>query len=134
MRLTIDARARRILRRLPVITVYSAAELALMAGLAVQCARLIWVAVAALITAFGEDLVRSLGGQVPTIPAIPLSAAFIYLAFFAGGFFLYASIYAALGSFATSGQDAQNMQFLYKGTRPAPPAPITRTREAQRVA
>ena len=46
MRLTIDARARRILRRLPVITVYSAAELALMAGLAVQCARLIWVAVA----------------------------------------------------------------------------------------
>lgn len=72
----------------------------------------IWVAVAALVTAFGEDLVRSLGGQVPTIPAIPLSAAFIYLAFFAGGFFLYASIYAALGSFATSGQDAQNMQFL----------------------
>lgn len=45
MRLTFDARARRILRRLPVITIYSAAELALMAGLAVQCARLIWVAV-----------------------------------------------------------------------------------------
>ena len=45
MRLTIDARARRILRRIPVITIYSAAELALMAGLAVQCARLVWVAV-----------------------------------------------------------------------------------------
>ncbi len=45
MRLTIDARARRILRRIPVITIYSAAELVLMAGLAVQCARLVWVAV-----------------------------------------------------------------------------------------
>ena len=71
----------------------------------------IWVAVAALVSAFGEDIVRSLGGQVPTIPAIPFSSAFVYVAFFAGGFFLYASIYAALGSLATSGQDAQNMQF-----------------------
>lgn len=72
----------------------------------------IWVALAALVSAFGEDLVRSIGGQVPTIPSIPASAALVYLAFFAGGFFLYASIYAALGSFATSGQDAQNMQFV----------------------
>jgi ABC-2 type transport system permease protein len=72
----------------------------------------IWVAVAALVSAFGEDLVRSIGGQVPTIPSIPASAALVYLAFFAGGFFLYASIYAALGSFATSGQDAQSMQFV----------------------
>lgn len=71
----------------------------------------IWVAVAALVTAFGEELVRSLGGQVPSIPAIPPSAALVYVAFFAGGFFLYAAIYAALGALAASGQDAQNMQF-----------------------
>jgi ABC-2 type transport system permease protein len=71
----------------------------------------IWVAVAAVVAAFGEDLVRAIGGEPPTIPSLPLSAAFVYVAFFAGGFFLYASIYAALGSFATSGQDAQNMQF-----------------------
>ncbi|HYO47479.1 MAG TPA: ABC transporter permease [Gemmatimonadota bacterium] len=71
----------------------------------------IWVAVAALVSAFGEDVVRSIGGQVPSIPAIPASAAFVYLAFFAGGFFLYASIYAALGSLGSSGQDSQNMQF-----------------------
>ena len=71
----------------------------------------IWVGVAALVAAFGEDIVRSMGGQPPTLPNLPLSAAFIYVAFFAGGFFLYASIYAALGSLATSGQDAQNMQF-----------------------
>lgn len=72
----------------------------------------IWVAVAVLVSAFGEEVVQALGGQVPTIPSIPASAAIVYLAFFAGGFFLYASIYAALGSFATSGQDAQNMQFV----------------------
>jgi ABC-2 type transport system permease protein len=71
----------------------------------------IWVAVAAFVSAFGEELVRSLGGQVPSIPAIPPSAALVYVAFFAGGFFLYAAIYAALGALAASGQDAQNMQF-----------------------
>ena len=43
MRLKLDARARRLLRRLPVVNVYSMAELALMAGLAVQSARLLWV-------------------------------------------------------------------------------------------
>lgn len=71
----------------------------------------IWVAVAVLVSAVGEDLVRSIGGQVPMIPRLPASAAFIYLGFFAGGFFLYASIYAALGALATSGQDAQSLQF-----------------------
>jgi general secretion pathway protein C len=45
MRLKLDARARRLLRRLPVVNVYSVAELALMAGLAVQAARLLWVVV-----------------------------------------------------------------------------------------
>ena len=43
MRLKLDARARRILRRMPVVNVYSLAELALMAALAVQCARFVWV-------------------------------------------------------------------------------------------
>ncbi len=43
MRLKLDARARRLLRRLPVVNVYSVVELALMAGLAVQSARLLWV-------------------------------------------------------------------------------------------
>lgn len=45
MRLTFDARARAILRRIPVVNVYSLAELALLALLAVQCARLLWVVV-----------------------------------------------------------------------------------------
>ena len=45
MRLKLDARARRILRRMPVVNVYSVVELALLAGLAVQCARLAWTIV-----------------------------------------------------------------------------------------
>ena len=45
MRLVLDARARALLRRLPRTNVYSALELLLLAGLAVQCARLLWVLV-----------------------------------------------------------------------------------------
>ena len=45
MRLVLDARARALLRRLPVTTVYSGLELLLIVVLAVQCARLAWVLV-----------------------------------------------------------------------------------------
>jgi general secretion pathway protein C len=45
MRLVMDGRARRLLRRVPVINIYSAAELLLLAGLAVQGARLVWTVV-----------------------------------------------------------------------------------------
>jgi general secretion pathway protein C len=45
MRLTLDARARALLRRLPATSVYHALELALMALLAVQAARFLWALV-----------------------------------------------------------------------------------------
>ncbi|WP_267386753.1 type II secretion system protein N [Sphingomonas sp. GC_Shp_3] len=45
MRLVLDPRARALLRRLPRVTVYSVAELVLLAVLAVQCARLVWAVV-----------------------------------------------------------------------------------------
>ncbi len=45
MRLVLDARARAWLRRFPRTNVYSLAELLLLALLAVQCARLVWIAV-----------------------------------------------------------------------------------------
>lgn len=45
MRLVLDPRARRLLRRVPHTTVYSAMELLLLSLLAVQCARLVWAAV-----------------------------------------------------------------------------------------
>ena len=43
MRLKMDARSRRLLRRLPTVNVYSVMELLLLAALAVQVARLLWV-------------------------------------------------------------------------------------------
>lgn len=66
MRLKFDARARAILRRLPVVNIYSAAELLLLAGLAVQCARLTWVIVTP---------VTPLGAWVPAGPTIPSDPA-----------------------------------------------------------
>lgn len=61
MRLFMDGRARRLLRRLPVINIYSVAELALLALLAVQAARLIW----ALATPVGP-----VGEWRPATPAV----------------------------------------------------------------
>jgi general secretion pathway protein C len=45
MRLKLDARGRRLLARVPKISVYSVAELLLLAGLAAQAARLLWTIV-----------------------------------------------------------------------------------------
>lgn len=66
MRLVVDPRARALLRRLPRVTVYSVAELVLLAVLAVQCARLLW----AVVTPLGPlgDW-RPAGVSVPGAPA-----------------------------------------------------------------
>jgi general secretion pathway protein C len=48
MRLALDPRARRLLRRLPRTTVYSVLELILLSLLAMQCARLVWTLVTPL--------------------------------------------------------------------------------------
>lgn len=61
MRLELDARARRLLRRLPRTNLYSALELILLAALAVQCARLVWVVVTP---------VTPLGNWRPTEPGV----------------------------------------------------------------
>ncbi|WP_454278108.1 type II secretion system protein N [Sphingomonas sp. Marseille-Q8236] len=68
MRLRLDARGRRLLRRLPVVNVYSVAELALMAGLAVQGARLLWVIVTPI---------SPLGDWRPAAPVVAGSTAAI---------------------------------------------------------
>lgn len=62
MRLKFDARARAILRRLPVVNVYSFAELLLLAGLAAQCARLVWTV---------ATPVAPLGDWRPAEPIVP---------------------------------------------------------------
>jgi general secretion pathway protein C len=53
MRLTLDARMQRLLRRLPHNSVYSTLEIVLLALLALQCARLIW-AVATPVSPLGD--------------------------------------------------------------------------------
>jgi len=61
MRLFMDGRARRLLRRVPVVNIYSVGELLLMAALAAQAARLIWV----LVTPVGP-----LGDWRPATPVV----------------------------------------------------------------
>ena len=70
MRLKLDARARRWLRRIPVVNVYSLAELVLMGALAVQCARFVWV-VATPVGPVGDW--RPAGVTFPGSPAAILS-------------------------------------------------------------
>ncbi|MGY4397862.1 general secretion pathway protein C [Sphingomonas sp. UYAg733] len=72
MRLELDARARRILRRLPRTNIYSALELLLLAVLAVQCARLLWV----IVTPVGP-----LGNWRPAEPGMSGSPAAILRGF-----------------------------------------------------
>lgn len=61
MRLFMDGRARRLLRRVPVVNLYSIAELLLLAALAVQVARFAW----ALVTPVGP-----LGDWRPAAPIV----------------------------------------------------------------
>lgn len=74
MRLTLDARAQRLLRRLPQTTVYSAIEIVLLLLLAVQCARLLW-AVATPVGPLGEWRATSGISQLAT-PSPALFEAF----------------------------------------------------------
>jgi ABC-2 type transport system permease protein len=70
-----------------------------------------WVVFAGLAITFADDVAPALGASVPELPAIPLQAGAFFLLYFTGGYFLYAAIYAALGAVATSGQEAQNLQY-----------------------
>lgn len=72
MRLKFDARARAIMRRLPVVNVYSVVELLLLAALAVQCARLLWVTVTP---------VAPLGAWAPGGVAVPSDPAGVLAGF-----------------------------------------------------
>lgn len=80
----------------------------------------VWVAVAALIVVNGPAVAGALGASDtvvqqlslnPILPTLPLSAILVFLAFFAGGFFLYATVYSILGAVATNAQEAQQLVF-----------------------
>lgn len=71
MRIALDPRAQRLLRRLPRTTVYSALELVFLSLLAVQCARLVWT----ILTPVGP--VGEWKAQSELRPVAPGSAALL---------------------------------------------------------
>jgi general secretion pathway protein C len=72
MRLELDPRARRLLRRVPRTTVYTALELALLSLLALQCARLAWT-IATPVGPVGEW--KALGAERP-VPGAAIFESF----------------------------------------------------------
>jgi ABC-2 type transport system permease protein len=69
----------------------------------------IWAGFAALALHYGNPLLARMGVGTIDLPNIPGSVLFLFLFFFAGGFFLYSSLYAALGALATTDQEGQQL-------------------------
>ncbi len=73
---------------------------------------IIWVASLFFISTYGMGLVGQLraGTNIP-IPSIGVWTFVAFILFFLIGYFLYAALYAAMGSMANSEGDAQNLQW-----------------------
>lgn len=71
----------------------------------------IWLAFGVALLTWGDDVLLRLGVEAPSLPHVPAGLVLVLLVFFGGGYFLYASLYAAFGAVATSWQEAQNLQF-----------------------
>jgi ABC-2 type transport system permease protein len=71
----------------------------------------IWVSSAAILIAFVVPMLMASGLNVP-IPEITVPAIIYFLIFFVLGFFLYASIFALIGSIVTTIQEGGQFAFL----------------------
>jgi ABC-2 type transport system permease protein len=80
----------------------------------------IWVAFAAVLLMNGAAIAGAVGApeeavaalsQGTILPDVPLSVGILFILYFAGGFFLYSTIYAMLGAIATNSQEAQQLVF-----------------------
>lgn len=71
---------------------------------------LIWAGFGALALTRGAAIAERFGATIPELPTVPLSVGLIFLFFFTTGFLLYATMYAAVGSIATTDQEAQQLQ------------------------
>ncbi|HTR19930.1 MAG TPA: ABC transporter permease [Gemmatimonadales bacterium] len=58
---------------------------------------------------FGPDSMQD-AGQVFQMPSVSLETAFVFIAYFLGGFLLYSSMYAAVGAISSSEQEARQAQ------------------------
>lgn len=70
----------------------------------------IWIAALALVFTYGAFMSAISGSPISGIH-IPASLLVYALIFFLGGYFLYASFYAAIGSACSNEQDAQQLQW-----------------------
>ncbi|HNW60107.1 MAG TPA: ABC transporter permease [bacterium] len=74
---------------------------------------LIWALVIALVSSYGMVMMTLFApgaGQLP-IPAISLSVYFFFFLYFILGYFIYATLYATLGSMVNDEADAQSLQW-----------------------
>jgi ABC-2 type transport system permease protein len=81
---------------------------------------LIWVAAAGLLLTQGALIAGALGAGESTVsaltqgralPSVPLSVGVAFVLYFAGGFFLFATMFAVVGSIVTNAQEAQQFVF-----------------------
>lgn len=70
----------------------------------------IWAAFAGLALSQGNEVAMRFGAPLPELPDVPITVGLIFLYFFATGFLLYATLYAAVGAIATTDQEAQQLQ------------------------
>lgn len=68
----------------------------------------IWMLMLLVVALYGAGAL-ALGGMNVTLPLLPLSAYVYALLFFALGFFVYATIYAVIGSIVTTEKEAQQI-------------------------
>jgi ABC-2 type transport system permease protein len=80
----------------------------------------IWVAVATLLLTYSAAIGGMLGASEATLqalsqqtmlPRIPVSLAIAFVLYFAGGFLLFATLFAVIGSMVTTAQEAQQYVF-----------------------
>lgn len=80
----------------------------------------IWVAAAGLLLTQGALLAGAMGASESTIeqlsqgsilPSVPLSVGIAFVLYFAGGFFLFATLFAVVGAIVTNAQEAQQFVF-----------------------
>ena len=73
----------------------------------------IWALFTALITTYGLLVVRQMAPEIENlgIPSVSSSVYIIFVVYFILGYFMYASLFAALGSLVNSESEAQSMQW-----------------------
>lgn len=81
----------------------------------------VWVLTVGLVLAYagaiatlfklGPDKAQAAAAVTGMLPKVPASIGLIFLLFFAGGFFIYSTLYATVGSIVTTNQEAQQLVF-----------------------